>query len=339
MILFASEFGWQKSAERQFELKMRRVEIAGFEKSLSVLMAAPSSGHPETHREGLDAFRRSGGNCIHLHGEGGETHSRTATGEWLRTNSLRDDFFLCSQICHEGWDEAAQQSICRFTADAVHADIDEDLRLIGTVFLDLVYLDDRPDLPFDPVLGALFDEVETGRIRSIGVRNWTPDRIRDSHQYLSDRGGSNIRALITTELALPIASEPLWPGYVPFDEPLRRVVDDLDLTVFAHAGDLTSGQCLFGGENATARMRPHWVDRWDTVRNAKLVERVREMATKYRCSERVIGIAWLLNRPMRVIAIVGLTDLLGPNWSDLERAAQLELSRSDLHLIDEYRQV
>jgi hypothetical protein len=62
-------------------------------------MAHPSSGGADTHERGLDEYRRLGGNSIHLHGEGGETHSRRATGQWLGSHGLRPEFFVCTQIC------------------------------------------------------------------------------------------------------------------------------------------------------------------------------------------------------------------------------------------------
>src|SRR5690242_13087222 len=96
-------------------MPLRQIEILALNRSISCLMAAPSSAEPGTHAAGLDRYRAIGGNCIHLHGEGGETHSRTATGRWISKHNCRNDFVLCTQICHEGWDEQAQHAIARFT--------------------------------------------------------------------------------------------------------------------------------------------------------------------------------------------------------------------------------
>ena len=147
---------------------MRQVEVPICSKHLSVLMAAPSSAQPGTHIAGLDAYHRLGGNCLHLHGEGGETHSKRTAGVWLNDHGLRDEFVVCTQICHDDWDEAAQRPIDRFSPEAVHADIAADLELIETSYLDLVYLDDRPTAPFECVLDALSEEIELSRVRAIG---------------------------------------------------------------------------------------------------------------------------------------------------------------------------
>src|SRR5690242_20397028 len=121
-------------------MPFRQIEVPTLGRSLSNLMAAPSSSQADTHMAALDVYRRLGGNCIHLHGEGGETHSRRATGEWLLSHHLRPEFCLCTQICHDGWDDFAKRPIVRFTPQAVHEDIAIDLELLGTDYLDFIYL-------------------------------------------------------------------------------------------------------------------------------------------------------------------------------------------------------
>ncbi len=188
-----------------------------------------------------------------------------ATGEWLRGNGLRAEFFLCSQICHDGWDESAHRAIDRFTPQAVSDDVDTDLELLGTEYLDLVYLDDSPETPLEPVIEAIGREITRGRVRAFGVRNWTADRIK---------AVPGVAAIVTTELALASSTEPLWPEYVPFDVGIRRVVCDLGLAVFAHADDFNFGQCLYEDGDATAGMRR----RWEHTENPGLVQRVRRFA-------------------------------------------------------------
>jgi hypothetical protein len=116
-------------------VSFRRLNVPSLRRSLSNVMACPSSAEPDSHQAGLEEYYRLGGNCIHLHGEGGETHSRRAVGKWLRERDVRPDFFLCSQICHEGWDPVGQRAIDRCTPEAVVADIAADLDLAGTDYL------------------------------------------------------------------------------------------------------------------------------------------------------------------------------------------------------------
>jgi len=272
---------------------------------------------------GLDRYLALGGGALHLHGEGGETHSRAAAGRWLREHDGGATLFVCMQVCHDGWDERAARPIDRFTADAVRADIAEDLALIERRRIDLAYLDDRPDRRAAPVLDALAGEIAAGRVGAVGLRNWPADRIAADDASLKAAGAPGVAAIVTTELALPVASQPLWPEYVPFDAELRRTINDLGLAVFAHAADYTIGQCLFGDADPRAAMRPEWVRRWEPKTNAPLVAAVRATADRLGASPRAVSVAWMLSREFPVSVIVGLPDLLGPYGGDYVRAAEL----------------
>jgi aryl-alcohol dehydrogenase-like predicted oxidoreductase len=310
-------------------MPFRRIEIPTLNRTLSNVMAHPSSADPDSHKAGLEQYLLLGGNCIHLHGEGGESHSRRATGRWLAQRGLRPEFFLCTQICHDGWDEAAGVAIDRFTAAAVAEDINADLELLGTEYLDFVYLDDNPQASFQPVLEAIGSQIESGRLRSFGVRNWEASRLTAAQEYLSSATLPPIAAIVTTELALASTTAPLWPEYVAFEPELRQAVEALHLPVFAHAHDINIGQCLYGAQAATAGPRRHWVERWNHPANGPLVQRVQQYAATHELTPREVNLAWLLGQPFPCIAVTPLPYLLMEGRSEYERASQLRLSEPD----------
>lgn len=137
-------------------MPFRRTTIPALGCSLSNVMAYPSSADEDGQEFALDEYHRLGGTCLHIHHEGGGVHSRRATGQWLQRRGLRAEFFLCSQICHAGWDSASQCAIDRFKPEAVSEDIEADLELLATSYLDLVYLDNNPQAPVEPVIDALW---------------------------------------------------------------------------------------------------------------------------------------------------------------------------------------
>jgi len=310
-------------------MPFRRIEVPSLGWQLSNLMAAPSSAAPETHKDGLDAYHRLGGNCFHLHGEGGETHSREAIGRWLRHRSLRTRSFVCTQICHDAWDDQRQCPIDRFTAEAVAEDVAADLDLLGTHYLDLVYLDDTPDMPVEPVLEALGREAAIGRIRAVGVRNWAPERILAAIDHTTRAGVKGISMVVTTELSLATPTQPLWPEYLPFDQAMRETVRAQNLGVFAHVSDFNTGQCLFGNEVPVARARPEWVQRWSTSANRKLAKRVRVLAEARGLSPRTLTVASILCHSFPVIGIVPLPSLLTAQSAEYERASAVVFSEAD----------
>src|SRR5262249_1001442 len=126
------------------KMPFRQIEIPAIGRKLSNIMAHPASADAAPGEWEFEEYFRHAGNCFHCHGEGGETRTKRATGRWLRSRGLRSESFVCTQICHEGWDENEQRAIDRFTPEGLQQDIAQDLELLETEYLDLVYLDDNP---------------------------------------------------------------------------------------------------------------------------------------------------------------------------------------------------
>jgi aryl-alcohol dehydrogenase-like predicted oxidoreductase len=310
-------------------MPLRQIEIPRFGRRLSNIMACPSSAVPDSHVPGLELFQKLGGNCIHLHGEGGETHSRTAIGEWLARRKVRPDFFLCTQICHEGWDAVAERTIDRCTAAAVDEDISTDLELLGTEYLDLVYIANPPKST-EAIVDAISGEVVRGRVHFFGVRNWTEPQIREFQQEANRRSAPGISAVVTTELALPSATCPLWPQDIPFAQ-LEDVVREFGLLVLAHADGWNRGQFLF--EENDGPVQPRWKQRWDTPANCQLAQHVRQLASRRGFTPTELNLAWLFNRSFCSIGLLSLPEFLSIPSEQLERASQLVWSEAELSLL------
>jgi aryl-alcohol dehydrogenase-like predicted oxidoreductase len=310
-------------------MSFRQIEIRAFGRKLSNIMAHPASADVRPEEREFEEYFRLAGNCFHCHGEGGETRTKRAAGRWLRNRGLRGEFFVCTQICHEGWDGNNHRAIDRFTPEGVQEDIAENLELLSTDYFDLVYLDDNPNASLTSVVQAIGDEVKRGRLRAVGVRNWTAGRIAAAHSQLRSEGLAGIAAIVTTELSLASSTTPLWDGYLPFRGELSYIAKKLGLVVFAHAADLNLGQCLFGDADATSRMRIHWVERWNGSANEFLVRRVKRFADARGLTSRAVNVAWLLNMPFPCIAIVPLSPLLTFRRSEYESASLLRLEETD----------
>jgi aryl-alcohol dehydrogenase-like predicted oxidoreductase len=309
-------------------MPLRQIDIPSLGRRLSNVMAHPSSADEDTHEAGLDEYRRLGGNCIHLHGEGGETHSRRAVGQWLRRHRLRPDFFLATQICHDGWDETTELTIVRLTPEAVSEDIATDLELLGTSYLDFVYFADDPRAALEPVIEAIAREMARGRIRAFGVRNCPAERIRAVNAYALRLGIRGIGAVVTTELALPVATRPLWPEDIPFDATLEEVIRAEGLAVFAHADDMNLGQCVFEAKESAP---PQYAKRWDHPANPELVQRVQKFAAVRGLTPREVNLAWLLNQRFPDVAMASLPSWLTNRHTEYERASWLLFNDADRH--------
>ncbi len=64
--------------------------------------------------------------------------------------------------------------------------------------------------------------------------------------------------------------------------------------------------------------------------NPPLVQRVRQFAAARGLTPREVNVAWLLNRPFPVVAVVSLPSLLDGSATQYARAAALRLNQDDL---------
>jgi aryl-alcohol dehydrogenase-like predicted oxidoreductase len=300
---------------------------------LSRLMAAPSSAQPDTHFAGLDAYQRLGGNSIYLHGEGGETHSREATGRWLTEHRLRTEFFLCTQVCHDDWDDTNNRPVDRFTSAGIAEDVAKDLDLIRVERIDLISLGDNPNSPFEPVIDAISREIKAGRVGAYGLRSWSAKRIRLAVDFVNRAGIYPPAAVFTTELSLPRAISPLWPEYIPFSRAVEELVLETRLAVFAHVEDFNIGQSLFGAEEIPAPLRSKWVTRWHHPDNAALVQRVEAFAVHRGLTPREVNLGWVLQRPFPVVGIISLPILLTDRSVQYERASKMVFGDNELEAL------
>jgi aryl-alcohol dehydrogenase-like predicted oxidoreductase len=75
-----------------------------------------------------------------------------------------------------GYEQGRDSSV-----EMVHKAIDQSLEMLNTDYIDvyLVHWPDR-DTPFEETMGALEEIVQAGKVRHIGLSNFTPDEIRTS---------------------------------------------------------------------------------------------------------------------------------------------------------------
>jgi len=306
--------------------KIRSVSIPSLSKQMSALTLNLSSRPGAPRAQSLDRFFAGGGNTLHLHGEGGEEESRKAAGEWIATTGSRQAMFVCTQICHEGWDEAAQVEIDRLTPAAIVEDIAHDLDLLQTDYLDFVYFScDSPKAPVEPLMDALQEQRRVGRVRSFGARNWSAERINQANGYSRRQNYLGFSAIVTTELSLGQPNEPLWPGYTPFDNGLLAAIRNWDLTVFAWLSDFNQALFIPGGYD---KLDDRAARRWHSPANQEILNRAIEFGRDHDLDERQVNVSFVLNQPFPVVGIV--TDDPAVPLDHYVAASQVHLPSNDI---------
>ncbi|MCY1141657.1 aldo/keto reductase [Actinoplanes sp. Pm04-4] len=138
-----------------------------------------TSDEATSHRV-LDAFVEAGGNFLDTAdgysawvpgNSGGE--SETIIGKWLSSRKNRADVVVATKV--------SQHPQFRGLAAAnIAAAADASLARLGTDYIDLYYAHyDDAETPLEETAGAFDALVKAGKVRAVGVSNYTAERIRE----------------------------------------------------------------------------------------------------------------------------------------------------------------
>lgn len=128
----------------------------------------------------LDAFVAGGANFIdtadgYSHWVPGHTggESETIIGEWLTARGARDRVVIATKV-------STHPSFSGLAAANVHAAADASLARLQADHIDLYYAHfDDPETPLEETVAAFSELVDAGKVRAIGVSNYTAERVAE----------------------------------------------------------------------------------------------------------------------------------------------------------------
>jgi aryl-alcohol dehydrogenase-like predicted oxidoreductase len=101
----------------------------------------------------------------------------------MQSRGNRDQVVIISKGCHHNRDRR------RVTPFDLASDLHDSLARLQTDYVDLYLLHrDDPTVPVGPIVDALNEHFEAGRVHAFGGSNWTHERIADANEY-ADRHG------------------------------------------------------------------------------------------------------------------------------------------------------
>ena len=273
----------------------------------------------------LDRYVECGGTLLdtgHVYA-GGE--SERAIGEWVRARDNRAEVLILDKGCHPYGDSGP-----RVNSEAMRTDLGESLERLGMDYIDLYMLHrDDESVPVGPLVEALNEEVERGRIHAYGGSNWRPARLQAANEYAAAHG---LRPFVASSpnLSLARAKEPMWAGCVYTDEADRTWYEQHQMPLIAWSSQ--------AGGFFTGRFSPDDTSNADMVRvyysdeNFERLRRAREVAERRGVHALHVALAWVLNQPFPTVAIIGPRTI-----DELEssvEAAGLELAPDEIDYLD-----
>jgi len=140
----------------------------------------------------LDEFSAAGGNLLdsaHIYAAwlpDGAGKSEKTVGQWLRKTGQRDKMIVTTKGGHF---ELSTPEKSRVRPECIDRDIQESQDRLQLDSIDLYYLHrDDPDVPVAELLDVLQPHLRSGRLKAIGVSNWSPERIKLAAQEAKARG-------------------------------------------------------------------------------------------------------------------------------------------------------
>jgi aryl-alcohol dehydrogenase-like predicted oxidoreductase len=280
----------------------------------------------ETSFAVLDGYVAGGGNFIDTADsysawvpghEGGE--SETIIGEWTRARGNRDAVVIATKVDRH-------PKFRGLSAKNVAAGAEASLRRLGTDRIDLYYVHyDDPDVPVEEAAGAFRALQVAGKIRQVGLSNYTAPRLREWISVTRAEGWPP-----------PVAFQPHYNlmEREPYESELAPAVAEFGLGVMPYyslAAGFLAGKYRTAADNAGTARQPG-AARYLTPTGLAVLAAMDKISADRGVELASIALAWLLTRP-GIVAPLASARVVG-QLGALLAATTLELTPDEITSLD-----
>ena len=275
----------------------------------------------------LDAYGAAGGNFIDTAdsysafapgNSGGE--SETVIGAWTKARGNRDQVIIATKV--------SQHPQFRGLAAAnVTAACEASLDRLGTDYIDLYYAHyDDAATPIEETVAAFGELQRAGKVRHVGVSNYTVARVRE-WAAAAEAGG----------YPLPVALQPHYSlvARQPYEAELAPVAEQYHLGVmpyFSLAAGFLTGKYRGQRDTEGHGRRGMMAVRYLTPQGLGILAAMDEVAAAHRAELASVAIAWLLARPGVTAPIASATS--PAQLASLTAAVTLQLTPAEIAALD-----
>jgi aryl-alcohol dehydrogenase-like predicted oxidoreductase len=275
----------------------------------------------------LDAYAAVGGNFIDSADSysawapghsGGE--SETIIGAWVKARGNRDQVIVATKVSQHpqfrGLKAANIAAACEASLERLQAD-----------HIDLYYAHyDDASTPLEETVGAFGELQRAGKVRYVGVSNYTGPRLREW-----------IAAAQAGGWPLPVALQPQYNlvARQPYEAELAPVVAEYGLGVapyFALAAGFLTGKYRTP-EDLQGPARGQMAGRYFSPAGLAVVSAMDQVAAAHGVQLASVAIAWLLAKPGIVAPIASATS--PAQLTDLITGATLKLTADEVTALDD----
>jgi aryl-alcohol dehydrogenase-like predicted oxidoreductase len=249
----------------------------------------------------FDRYLSAGGTALDTAAIYGDGASERVVGHWLHHSGCRNDVVIVTKGGHPSLPDWGN----RLTARDVDRDLDESLDRLKTDYIDLYMLHrDDEQLPVDELVDMLSGYVASGRVRAVAVSNWSCQRVQEANDYASKAGASRLIAN-SVHYSLATPHGPMLPGTVSLCED-SAAISSYRTSQFPVMAWSAQAKGFFSGRYTPSVHDDAYLERvYYHEDNWERLDRVTRLATERGCTTSQLALAWLLNQPLQILAVIG----------------------------------
>jgi len=277
----------------------------------------------------LDAFVDAGGNLIDTAdvysrwvsgNRGGE--SETMLGKWLKQSGKRDRVLIATKVGSDMGPFGKGLSKTHILRSA-----EDSLKRLQTNVIDLYQSHrDDPNTPIEETLETYGMLIKQGKVRAIGVSNFSVERLAASLDVSGRKGYPAYQSL-----------QPRYNLYDRMDfeadlEALCRAQDLGVITYYSLASGFLTGKYRTRNDLSKS-LRGQGVGIYLNQRGFRILDALDLVAKEYGSTPAAVSLAWLMARPGVTAPIASATSV--EQLQDLVAATRLELDRFAIETLNE----
>ncbi|HEY6890147.1 MAG TPA: aldo/keto reductase [Solirubrobacter sp.] len=177
--------------------------IPGLDKRMSRLVMGCDNQPDLAHASALfDHFYTLGGNAFDTAYVYGDGRYERLFGQWMANRGIREDVVVIVKGAHTP----------HCDPESLVSQLSESLQRQQSEYADIYMLHrDDPDIGVDEFVDVLDQEHRAGRIKVIGVSNWTRERFEEANAYARANGRKEL-AVLSNHFGLAEAYDVPWTG-------------------------------------------------------------------------------------------------------------------------------
>lgn len=283
----------------------------------------------------MDEYLSLGGNlldtaeCYANWIPGGAHASENTIGKWMKQRNNRHEIVISTKGGHYPPGENP-----RLSKAEIFADLEGSLKRLGTDYIDIYWLHrDAPNMPVEPIMDTLAEAVKQGKVRYIGVSNWTHLRLAEANAYAEEMAYPK---LIASQIQFSAATpnvEKNEPDLVLMNKNEYEYFKNSDLTVFAFAAQAKGFFSKYDAGGACA-LSEKAEKRYYNEKTLYAYDCIKKISREHGCSVGAAALAAVLCvQAFDTIGIVGCKNTL--QLEDSMSAGDIILSKDEIAFIRE----